>query len=1392
MYFLKQAMFCRTTPGIIALITYALLISPASAEVDAALKAGIPIGYKQYHVHYDVNADGTYTESDELAVSVLTDQGILQSKHWQVGMRNSGIGMTRNRDVQLLTAYTLKKNGEHFYVIQPNEGNPSGAAPIIAFPDVEIGDTLVFSYKVTQKEPIIPNQVVLKQFFPKFMAYEDAIISLTAPESLHFRIETVGVGKTKRSSSGHIQRLVWKYQNKKPEAVKDAKSLLRSESTPHIHISTFKDDAAEMEALNKSPVISSPALFPMKDTDLAMSVAVPKLYPRPASEWKVTEKSIYQKLLSGEKFDVLVVPFQVREYALDRPTRSLMTAELAMAVSSGLKMRMPDPFLVERALGEGERRLDQNEVYEFANQLGVKRIVWGYVGHDRNYHMSLRILSQERDAKGVLDLQTKSTAKTFDNIAFTDERPPIEVYQSMMPDILAAIGVDSSALSSPKTQSRLETVNLPSSPLAMVAEKADPARDALYFQLLADLTPGAAERTQERFAEKSYLAILGMAPDSPDYRILKARALMMLGLRPAALQVLGVPQSIEEKELFAMLNGNLPDVEQYSSQIEPGIKKLMATRDANYLDTSYGVADKNKSVDLVTSLKLPGKSWPFLFGREFSGLDEWAQFDNINLKQLLDSDFPIKDYTAEGMIRGAATLGDVGKLQTLADLSVVNHIRKLLEIDAAKWCCQSAIDHPSDLDYLDLIEAIGEDDLMRRAYFLTYVQGVPNRTLEYLNRIESVYKGNPRFVLSLGLAQIQSAKSADGAAKEGLLKSAYNNLFNAFYWEQGQTFYADQAFSYLSSTGRNDYGYFDNFYASDYPYRPYYSAWEHGGDQKSMAANSEAALRNSTSNLKPLEALDWDFTVISNQPDKHDALLKSVEGRFAGNPALYQLFAKNSVKAGDTQSAENYYRESIKWQPNAWQAYMDLGTLLIEQGELDKADKVFKDYPGFKKDSKENPVGISNYAYLAGSRFYWMGEFPLAKPYYEIASRQETGSSGEMTSRLCLDLINGDYRNALLGSLERAQRYNDTHAYRDYLGMLFAMGASKDAWDAFNILANQTNAPYIWESVLVGHHKEGLSDEEIAAWVKQEVAHNTGKNYNLAANYLLRAGITDRTPSQALETNLIEVAQPVWKIDDANGYVVQPSEDGRAQTILGPKTLENSVLPNGVYARAKKSPVKSSLVYFAESYRAIRSGDFASARASLQEASTYYDLSLNESRYLLPYYAFAAAKSGDATAVEKYMADFSLEKRGFDYFLAKAAISGIGGKTDESLQFLKNAFYRRPFTEYRPIQTEYEYAEICEWLYKATGKSEYKKLALDWAKTNQKFLPWFSWAYAMEAELSDNPVERKRAIAMAFYLDPKSERLGRIPEKEREAAVREFKDQNPFLIKDNSSKQAPL
>lgn len=1154
-----------------------------------------------------------------------------------------------------------------------------------------------------------------------------------------------------------------------------------------LHALQAKADAdrrARLAAENTRPIADKP----MRD-------AVPAGYPRQISQWKATEKSTYKKLLAAGQFDVLVVPFQVQEYALDRATRSLMTAELSLAISAEQKLRLPDPYVVTRALGEGERRLDHTEVYALADKIGAQKIIWTYVGHDRNFHMALSIQVQQRGASGVFDPQAIPAAKNFEQIAFTDDNPPFEAFQTILPEVLKVIGVDGTAWAAARSQSSFGRAPLPVAPLAMISEKPEPAHDALYFELLAALTPHAAERTKQYFAEKSMLALLGMSPDSPDYHVLKARAFMLLGLRPAALRVLGEPRTPEEKELYAMLNGNQPDVETYGAQIKSGVPQVIAKLDANYLKVAYTNINKEQSLAVAASLKLPGQVWPFLAGRAFADGDMWAQFDNIYLKQLLDHEFPIKDFTAESIVRGAASLRDAEKLQVTADLSVINHIRKLQEVESATWCCTAPITHPSRMDYLTLIETIGNDDLMRRADFLTQIQGAPERTLAYLDQIESVYKGFPEFSLARAQAEVARANAVEGLQKEGLLTSAYKNFFDVMYWEQGQSFLSADAFNEVGGTGRQDYGRLpDNYYASDYPFRTYYPNWEHGGQPAFMVANAEAALKNSISDLGPVEFLAWHYGT-SNQNDRRDALYKSIEGRFQGNPKIYEMRATNSLEMGDTQSAQQYYRDSIKAQPAGWTAYRALGSLLVSDGELRAADKLFLSYPGFKPGAKENPVGISNNAYEAGSKFFWLGEFSLMKPFYQLASRLETGAASGLTARQRLLTLSGDYRGAIACALELSQHYGQSYAYRDYIEMLHALGDSKDAWAAFNMVMPQLNEPYVWESALVGQRIEGKSEAEIAEWVKQMVAQNVGTQGSHAAKYMLRTGVTDRTPSKNFATALAAVEQPVWKVSypqGSPGMVVRVSANGNMQEVLGPKAPEGSVLPIGVFAASKKVVIKSATVYFAEAYRAIRTGDFSSARANLQEAADLYDLSLNEFGYMLPYYAFASVKVGDTAAVEKYLAGFTPKNRGFDYQLAQAVLAGMNNKKPEALAFLRRALYIRPFVEERAALPEYEYAEICKWLFGATNDSTYRNMALDWAKKNQKFQPWFAWPYAMEAVLSSNKADRRRAIAMTHYLDPNSEMLSTLPEAERKAAIREYANKNPFLVKGNSTIQSQI
>jgi hypothetical protein len=1116
--------------------------------------------------------------------------------------------------------------------------------------------------------------------------------------------------------------------------------------------------------------------------DTAMSYGgLPKAYPRPTSIWRSNEKAFYSEMLSKGRFEWLVVPIQVQFSAVDRATRSLMTAQLAMAIGASGNLSVPDPYLVSRALGDGERRLDLREVYALANQLGVKRIVWGYVGHRGNKAMRLTMQYQDRGQGGDLSPETPMVSRHFDQAAFSDEIAPIEVFQTVVPEVLKWTGLDPAKLSMPQAMTSPNLSVFPASPLSIMEAAPDPALDALLYQLLAVLAPRYGDRTGERLFEKSLLAVYRLSPESPGYRVLKARTFMHLGLRPAALKALGTPETPEEQHLLAMLNGNLPEAQRQAEKIADGPMRLIASAEVNAMAVAYGVRDQKASIEAAGSVQVPGDVWRYLVVRAFVDWDDWSQFENAVLKALLDREFPLPDYSLESMLQGIASLGDMAKMQDVANLSVLNHIRRLLDSDAKKWCCMALAARPSALDYLDLIESLATDNLMRRAKFFATTQGSSESALEFLSRIESVYKEHPQHALARAAAEFGMAKRVEGPAREGRMRSAYLNALNAYYWEQGQTPTAADAFNLSAELGRNDYGRVDNPYAKDYPFRSYFPMWASGGNMEVSLALARAALAGSTNQFAPVEQLSHLLGNNLKQWDKVDELIKSIEGRFAGHPRRAVLLAKNSLRIGDVQGAQGHYRASIEAQPGYWDSYLDLGILLLEDGNVAEAGRLFTGYPGFKKGSTEHPVGLSNHAYNAGSIFYWTGHFDYATPLYRIAAELRTGSDASLSSEIRLRLMRRDLGGAAAISLDRARRYNSSYAYRDYLGLLHSMGQSKLAWDAFNVLVPQMDEPQVWETALVGHRLEGLTEAQLGAWAGEERWRRSGRSIGHAAMYLLRAGVTDRMPSGKFAAALEKVDRPVWQLASGANQVVRPAREGNIHIVLGPVTSPGAMLPLGVFENSQKTRVKSDLAYFAEAYRAIRSNDFMAARLMLQEAATLYDLSVERVGYLLPYYAYASARSGQTEPVRQLLERIPRERQRFDYQLARAVLEGIAGDAEASVKSLMYARYRRSFTESRPFYAEYQYAELCEWLYEATRNAKYREIALDWARTNQTFQPWFAWAYAIEAKLSTDAQARGRAIAMTYYLDKNSERLSAIPRKEVEAAVRKFGSANPFL-----------
>lgn len=1129
--------------------------------------------------------------------------------------------------------------------------------------------------------------------------------------------------------------------------------------------------------------------------DIDMGHSVPRAYPRPPSAWRSAEKAFYAEVLAGGKFEVLVVPFQVQDRAFSRDLRSLMTAQLAGAMAAAGAKSMPDPYLVARALGDGERGYDLMEVFRLANKLGAKRIVAAYAGHDMKKPNTMRVTLHYYDLGdqpqfwetflprlerpgGFWQGSDRLNARHFDDLRFDDERTPVDALQSILPDLIQFLGMTPAQAALPV--SRLPTASLPATPLALVSvPHSEPARDAYYFQLLAALTPLSADRARERLVEKSMLAVLQMSPKSPDYRALKARALQEMGMRPAAIKALGAPSTPEERHLAALLNGNLPGIQANRPNIAPGVRALLASIEENTVAAAYRARTPEKSLAEVQALKLRGDVWQFLAARALTDWDVWSQHSNLPLKGLLDQEFPIEGFSAEGMVRGAAAVGDAQQLETRIDLSVVDHVRRHVQASTAKTCCASFTVRPGALDYLDLLESMGTDNLVRRARFVAHTQGQPESALAFIARIEGVYKDHPQIALVRAEAELKMSANAGGSQRDSLRRSAFATAFNAWYWEQGQTRTAADAFEdVISPAQRNDYGTFDNMYVRDYPFRPFYPAWQFPGTLEPIQQNSRAALGNSRYDFGPLRHLEWSLSQ-TRRWDEVDTLLKLLETRFVGSPERVSMLAAASERKGDSRAAEKHYRESIRAQPSEESSYTSLGKLLFEDAAAEDAAQVFMSYPAVAKAEAVNAVGLSNYAFAAGSHFFWSGNFKLAIPLYEIAANLRTGSSSSIASETRLALIEGDYAAALRGSLERAQRYRSHFAYRDALGLLHAMGRSTEAWDGFNSLIGQMDQAELWETPLVGHRLQSTSEEQIAAWLAREPMRSSGRQHAHAPVFLLRSGVIDRTPSAELPGRIAAIERPVWKLDNFYGHVVRSTSDGH-HAVLGPKASEDGTLPGGVFEKSAKTRIKSELVLFAEAYRLMRIGEFAAARASLFEASRLYDMTNESMGYLLPYYAYAAARSGDTAAVEVLLDAVPARSRRFDYHLSKAVLSAHRKQVEDSMRHLDLALHRRPFTVRRPVYTEYQYAEICEWLFESTRHPKYRDAALAWAQQNQTFQPWFAWAYAMEAKLVSNPAQRQRAIAIAHYLDRNSERLASLSKADVEAAVKAFAHRNPF------------
>ena len=183
----------------------------------------LQVRYGRSHSIYVVNEDGTAAESHEWSMTVLKDTAVEWAKRSSISYSTSA------QRAEVVGAYTLKVDGRRIevpkdnYQIEVNRGKGKDSPVFsdistltVIFPDVVVGDTVVFSYELVQTEPLFPNHFSIAQTFSDQVAYDDLRVRFDYPASLWVQYDVRGMKETENSAKNGRKAVEWAYANPKP------------------------------------------------------------------------------------------------------------------------------------------------------------------------------------------------------------------------------------------------------------------------------------------------------------------------------------------------------------------------------------------------------------------------------------------------------------------------------------------------------------------------------------------------------------------------------------------------------------------------------------------------------------------------------------------------------------------------------------------------------------------------------------------------------------------------------------------------------------------------------------------------------------------------------------------------------------------------------------------------------------------------------------------------------------------------------------------------------------------------------------------------------------------------------------------------------------------------
>lgn len=1078
------------------------------------------------------------------------------------------------------------------------------------------------------------------------------------------------------------------------------------------------------------------------------------------SKWEETNREPFLKTFGQKKYDVLVVPFQTQHYGLDRIGRELISRHLIDSIEQSSQLKVAPFDLVRRYLGVYKQYTSIDDVQKLADELGVRYVIWGFAGVtdqfkspeiEREFQLSVLLYQQgngEPERKLIKDWKSKVSLSNSE----------YDFYRGIENELLDALSF-TKRQSQPDSNYPLQTAvdfinrNL----FEFDPTDLNPVERAYYYQTLGMLvpnitlfdrrnTPALSEYHSNTLFEKSLMQLSKIPTESPDYKLIKARAYIYLNRKNAALKVLESADSIEANAIRAVANADTQTLIKIKDQLS-GIHLFFTQLELQHFRyfTDYLAQDENIRKILVA---YPDNA--YLIWRALKSNDGWAYFDNRDLY------FAIQK--SESSLNKSLKNSHIDPNDPEADFDQ----KSLVAFSTLFTNAMLGEDYEKDEYIYDLsllVEGIFEANLLSQIYRETSIKGSLIGAEKSIAHMFPFYEGNPKFELAkLTVKQFKISKLATKEEQTVLQRTTFKEGVDILGLEIGQnpqTRMAGWITTEMHKSGVSDQK--GQFISR----KSYLKAV---GDQFPATANfpnfhqngEELELATAVAAVAPLQSLVRK-NINEGKLDAAATILANNQDRFVGYEAKTSLEIELALAQNQGVEVINALKQRAISENSAnFDHYFDLAMYSLNQGNIAKAREMLDSFPGFKNPDSIGRVKLSNLTSQAGSLFFWRGHILEAKKYFDMSIAQRTGSDQEMLAEQRLHILDQNYPEALQSSIKRYSRYQNRYAARDVIALASLLEQDEIAESVFIKELEQNNSPNIWIAINAYHRSKSWSRNDTESWLNAlyDKYPETRKGALISRYAFL--SLMDRE-TQDIDANF------VGRYDDTSGYTNK--EDGiwshHGVQVASAKRFNWSENCD----QEKQASIYPSLdKLFSKVYISVKNKRYDDAYAALLNAGCQYDLTANTAWPLIPYAAIAAAETGHSNQLSSFI-EHTVERipdlkngvtKYFDLEIAKSVIAAKQGNFGLAKETIQRALDIKPYTDWRQLDSFYQLLEIYEWLYEKSNDMAFIHEGLRIARIWKTVQPYYSWPYAFIARYSKIRAEREEATAVVKRLDKQS------------------------------------